>query len=101
MLLFSNRCKSHNVYVSSADDDLPATPKITLSKDKNGEHNNVVMMNENGDEDNEDGVYYWMVDCIDEATEMIRAGDVWKFEIKKSYQASNDLPTTTIYQSPK
>ena len=58
-------------------------------------------MNENGDEDNNDGVYQWRVDCIDEATEMTRTGDVWQFIIDKSYQTSNDLPASDIFQSPK
>ena len=73
------RCRSHLVYVSSPNKGLQENPKtMELSKDVNGEHNNVVMINEN-----EEGIYRWRVDCEDEETGKIRRGNVWMFTIKK------------------
>ena len=72
------RCSSHNVYVSSANQGVPKTPTKTLSKDADGEHNNVVMVNTTIE-----GKYRWRVDCKDEETGKIRRGNVWMFTIKK------------------
>jgi len=73
------RCSSHDVYVSSTNNQtLPETPRKTLSKDADGEHNNVVMINAT-----DEGKYRWRVDCKDEETGKIRRGKVWMFTIKK------------------
>lgn len=72
------RCKSHKVYVSAAKEAVPTTPTKILSKDANGEHNNVVVINAT-----EAGKYKWRVDCECEETGRMRRGTTWSFIVQK------------------
>ena len=69
------RCASHNVYVSSANGDLPST-STSLSKNINGRMNNALMIN-----CQTAGVYQWRVDCVEEESGDVKEGDVWKFTV--------------------
>jgi len=70
------RCSSHNVYVSSADGDLPST-STSLSQNANGRMNNALMINGINA-----GEYQWRVDCVDEESGDVMEGDLWKFTVQ-------------------
>ena len=64
------------MYVSTANGGLPDNATEILSYNVNGRPDNVVMINTE-----KEGSYQWRVDCIEEGSRTIRAGDVWKFKI--------------------
>ena len=74
-----HRCDYHNVYVSVADGDMPTELTEKLGYNSNGRPNNVVMIS-----GNDDGVYTWRVDCIEEDTGNVRKGDIWTFTVNSS-----------------
>ena len=73
------RCQSNKIYVSTANGELPLTPTKTLGNNSNGRPDNVIMIS-----GNDDGVYTWRVDCIEEYTGNVRKGNNWTFTVNSS-----------------